>query len=157
MTQISSLLLLHLGYVQIAKPLNLTWSAIFGSMLWWTWKWQNMKAFDGALWTANTMNFVREYASEYRDVMIKRSSTSNSQGKETCLKAWESSWRLDQSEYKWHLVTVATRGVIRDETGAWITSFTHNSGSCSVPQAKVWDILGGLQLAWDNGHRQVIF
>ncbi|MFQ6670886.1 hypothetical protein Gotur_035609 [Gossypium turneri] len=48
-------------------------------------------------------------------------------------------------------------GLICDQHGNWIASFSKNIGRCSVLNAKLWGALEGLQLAWNLGLKRVAF
>ena len=46
-------------------------------------------------------------------------------------------------------------GLLRDETGIWISEFSCNLGMCTPLVAEHWAMLHGLELAWDKGCRNL--
>lgn len=46
-------------------------------------------------------------------------------------------------------------GILRNEMGFWLTSFSYNLGSYSVLMVALMGILIGLRLAWEKGFRNV--
>lgn len=47
-------------------------------------------------------------------------------------------------------------GVIRDETGYWITGFGHNIGLCTVFTEELSGVLKRLGMAWNRGIRNLV-
>ncbi|XP_016675124.1 uncharacterized protein [Gossypium hirsutum] len=47
-------------------------------------------------------------------------------------------------------------GLICDQVGVWIASFTRNLQSCLVLMAELWGILDGLQIAWSFGLKKMV-
>ncbi|KAH1045742.1 hypothetical protein J1N35_036526 [Gossypium stocksii] len=48
-----------------------------------------------------------------------------------------------------------TCGLICDQHGTWISSFSRNIGNCSVIDVELWGALKGLQLAWNIGLKRI--
>ncbi|KAK8486727.1 hypothetical protein V6N12_041723 [Hibiscus sabdariffa] len=48
-----------------------------------------------------------------------------------------------------------TGGVLRDDSGAWISGYARSVGRCDALLAELWAIHDGLLLAWDLGFRLV--
>ncbi|KAE8720559.1 hypothetical protein F3Y22_tig00018999pilonHSYRG00028 [Hibiscus syriacus] len=46
-------------------------------------------------------------------------------------------------------------GVLRDNSGRWITRFCRNIGSCPIIQADTWAVLDGLEIAWKRNIRHL--
>lgn len=51
----------------------------------------------------------------------------------------------------------ACSGVIRDNSGVWLSGFMHNIGLCSVKEAELWGFFKGSLLARQKGFRKVIW
>lgn len=47
-------------------------------------------------------------------------------------------------------------GMIRGDSGRWISGFKHNIGPCSAITTELWGVYIGLNLAWGKGFRKVI-
>ena len=47
------------------------------------------------------------------------------------------------------------RGVLRDDKGVWIFSFSTNLGCCTAEEAEVWRLLYDLRMAWETGERRI--
>ncbi|KAJ1424457.1 Ribonuclease H-like superfamily [Sesbania bispinosa] len=52
--------------------------------------------------------------------------------------------------------SMATRGVVRDSNGTWLSGFSIKDGQGTVLQAELNVILKGLSLAWEKGWTKVI-
>ncbi|KAH1091295.1 hypothetical protein J1N35_018552 [Gossypium stocksii] len=48
-----------------------------------------------------------------------------------------------------------TGGIVRNRNGEWIIGFNRLLGSCSVFEAKLWEILDGLGIIIDRGYDHV--
>ena len=50
---------------------------------------------------------------------------------------------------------VACGALIRDLVGNWIFSFSKNLEICSAFMAKLWGVMGGVELAWSRGFKKI--
>lgn len=51
--------------------------------------------------------------------------------------------------------TASAAGVIRNDQGQWLLGYGCNLGACTVPEAELWGLFQGLQLAWVAGFRRL--
>ncbi|KAE8657619.1 hypothetical protein F3Y22_tig00116989pilonHSYRG00793 [Hibiscus syriacus] len=105
------------------------WDLLFGSILW-------------SLWTRRNKAIFNPDAVEVEGIMQR--------SRRLLLEAEQavSSW-MDSG-------MSICGGVIRDENFTWLSCFSMAVGICSIMDAELWGVLGGLGLAWDLGLRRVV-
>ena len=75
-----------------------------------------------------------------------------------CWRPPPSSWtevNVDCSLYE-QSTEAACAAVFRDETGSWLMGFSRKLGICTSLQAELWNIVIGLDLAWDRRYSKLI-
>lgn len=134
----------------LEKP-DETWKLVFGVACWMLWTWRNKSLFDEQFVVPmNRGRAVWWYVQEVKTA--KRELGVITGVKQEVNISWsppsEGWWKLNVDGASKGLDKVAgCGGLIRDESGRWITGFTRKLGTCSAIKAELWAALTGLKLA----------
>ncbi|XP_061342609.1 uncharacterized protein LOC133288807 [Gastrolobium bilobum] len=135
-------------------PQAYDWHDILFSTVWFLWLWRNNDTHDPFFSRPHDpLILISDYIG---DVMLSRPSGSREaiaapppQQTRWCALAmgW---WKLNvDAAVKTASSSAACGGLIRNNSGNWISGFMYKIGICSPMIAELWAIYKGLQMAWD--------
>ncbi|KAA3486878.1 LINE-1 reverse transcriptase isogeny [Gossypium australe] len=148
--------ILNLCFHESLQGSGLTWSCLFGLIVWRIWKNRNLFIFQHISWSATEVVKVSScWARQYESIQDVHKSTdqnfnipNSSEGKWVYLST--------DGAVSSNTGVAATGGVARDYEGNWILGFNHFLGNYSPIEAEIWGIMDGILILLNKGYRRII-
>ncbi|XP_050221779.1 uncharacterized protein LOC126671972 [Mercurialis annua] len=139
------------------------WNCIFGIALWRIWQWRNSTVIGNQRTAVSqVVNDIYQRA-EYTSRAISNRHILTDVGGERrdiqiCSLCPPELWTKVNNGGAFNSVTGVAKagGIIRDDLGRWIASFSATLGDGSVLHAEYFSFFLGLQLAWKKGLQKII-
>ena len=141
------------------------WPTMFTTTTWWLWKWRNSRCFeDSNSGPTNPSSFIRKRTEEIDQAFSKehplmrhptRNRTTISHIQWTPPPEGWCKLNVDGAS-KGNPGAAGAGGLLRDQSGNWITGFALNLGYCTSVKAELAALLKGLELAKRHGIAKLI-
>ncbi|MBA0646241.1 hypothetical protein Goklo_014219 [Gossypium klotzschianum] len=135
---------------------RVTWSYLFGLIVWRIWKNNNLFIFQNIFWSATevvevSISWAHQF--EYYFSVYKNNIPNLNP-----INIFDNIWVLlsTNSVVVREIGYAATGGAVRDGDGNWIMGFSRYLGVCSLFKAEVWGILDGILILLNKGYRRAI-
>ncbi|MFQ6660982.1 hypothetical protein Gotur_029293 [Gossypium turneri] len=135
---------------------EVSWSSLFGLLIWRIWKNQNLFLFQRATWSAHEIikvsyTWAKQFASFHRKNLTK-------QQEPRLITLMPDRWiqLCTDGEIKVDSGYAAAGGILRHGNGVWIMGFNRYLGACLIFDIELWGILDGLTLIQDSSFADVI-
>ncbi|KAG8497788.1 hypothetical protein CXB51_007049 [Gossypium anomalum] len=147
---------LNLSFLERLQDSGLSWSCLFGVVVWRIWKNRNLFIFQNLSWSATKM--VRNSSCWARQYESRMGSIKNSYSSSNSVTFSNDSWvslhtdgaMVRDSGY------AASGGMARDKEGNWIVGFSRFLGVCSPFEVELWGVLNGILILLNKGYRQIL-